>query len=321
MAKDTSLDLLVRALVISLVLHLVAFGGWKFGQTHGWWKESHLPNWLQTARSSLIKRIAKTIPPRTQPQQPITLTFVDVDPTLAVVEPPKNAKFTSSANTVASSTKKAESELPELTGKQQKVLKTTENSRPKPEAKPLQPTPEQKVEEKKPSPAPKSYTPGDLAIAKPSNKANDSKSEQPEVQPHRRPASVEEAKALQGITGDKMKHNGGGSHVGLSSSLDVRRTLTGDYDRLFVNAVQARWDFLLQNQQPTPQGEVRLEFKLHFDGRVTDVKIIRNTVDSFFSLLCQKAILDNSPYPRWTTEMRRELAGDTRDVTFTFFYE
>jgi len=319
-AKDPSLDLLVRALVISLVLHLFAFGGWKYGQTHGWWRESHLPHWLQAARSSLIKQIAKSVPPRTQPQS-ATLTFVDVDPTQAVAEPPKNAKYISSANTIASSTKQADTALPELTGRQQKVLKTTDNSRPKPEAKPLQPTPEPKVEAEKPSPAPKAYTPGDLAIAKPSTKANDSKSDQPEAQPHRRPRTVDEAKALNGITGDKMKHDGGAPHVGMTSSLDVRRTLTGDYDRLFVNAVQARWDFLLQNQQPTPVGEVRVEFKLHYDGRITDLKVIRNTVDSFFSLLCQKAILDNSPYPRWTTEMRRELAGDERDVTFTFFYE
>ncbi|MDB6056540.1 MAG: hypothetical protein JWO95_384 [Verrucomicrobiales bacterium] len=314
------MDLLVRALAISLVLHVFAFGTWKYGNTHGWWHESHLPNWLQTARTNLIKKIAKAIPPRTQPQQ-TTLTFVDVDPTQAVVEPPKNAKFTSSANTVASSTKQAESELPELTGKQQKVLKTTDNSQTKLKAQPLQPTPKPLPEAEKPSPAPKAYIPGDLAIAKPSKKASDAKSEEPEAQEHRRPKSVAEAKALAGITGDKMKHEGGGPRVGLASSLDVRRTITGDYDRIFVDAVQARWDFLLQGHRPFPTGEVRVEFKIHYDGRITDMKLTANTVDAFFSLLCQKAILDNAPYARWSQEMRRELAGDTRDVTFAFFYE
>lgn len=315
------MDLLVRALAISLVLHVCAFGTWKYGKTHGWWRESHLPNWLQTARSSLIKKIAKTIPHREQQPPPTVLTFVDVDPTKAVAEPPKNAKFTSSANTVASSTKKAESELPELTGKQDKVLKTTENVRPNPKAQPLQPTPKQLPEAAKPAPAPKSYTPGDLAIAKPSQKSNDSKSEEPETQPRRRPRSVEEAKARAGITGDKMKHEGGTPHVGLDPSLDVRRTLTGDYDRILVDAVQARWEFLLRGHRPFPTGEVRVEFKIHYDGRITDMKLVANTVDAFFSLLCQKAILDNAPYARWSPEMRRELAGDTRDVTFTFFYE
>lgn len=316
------MQLLVRALVISLVLHLVGFGGWKYGQTHGWWRESHMPNWLQALRDKLTHQIAKAIPAPVQRQQPVTLTFVDVDPTVSVAEPPKNAKYTSSANTVASSTKKAESELPELTGLQDKVLKTTENNKDKPKPQPLQPTPKPKaVEAEKPSPPKKTYTPGDLVIAKPSTKANDGKSDQPEAQPHRRPRSVEEAKAMHGITGDKMRHSGGGSHIALNSSLDVRKTVTGDYDRLFVDAVQARWDALLQDQQPTPVGDVRVEFKMHYDGRITDMKVVHNGVDSFFSLLCQKAILDNSPYPHWPIEMRRELAGDTRDVTFTFFYE
>lgn len=315
------MQLLVRALVISLVLHLFCFGAWKYGQTHGWWRESHLPNWLQAVHDKLIHRIAKALPAPVQQQQPVTLTFVDVDATHSVAEPPKNAKYMSSANTVAASTKKADSELPELTGTQEKVLKTTENNKDKPKPQPLQPTPKPKaVEAEKPSPPPKAYTPGDLAIAKPTKKATDGKSDQPEAQPHRRPRSVEEAKALHGITGNKMKHEGGTAHVANMSSLDVRKTVTGDYDRLFVDAVQARWDALLQDQQPTPVGEVRVEFKMHYDGRITDMKLVHNTVDSFFSLLCQKAILDNAPYPHWPTEMRRELAGDTRDVTFTFFY-
>lgn len=248
--------------------------------------------------------------------------FVDVDPALAVAEPPKNAKYTSSENTVASSTKKDESELPELTGNQEKVLKTTENDRPKPEpkAQPLRPTP--KVEAPKPSPAPKTYTPGDLAIAKPNDKLNDSKSTEPEAEQHQRPKTVAEAKAARGIAGNKTHHLGGSSNVGLTSSLDVRKSITGDYDRMFVDAVQARWDYLLQNSNSAaPVGEVHVVFKLHYDGRITDLKVIRSTVGDFFSLLCQKAILDNSPYPRWSQEMRRELAGDTRDVTFTFYYE
>jgi hypothetical protein len=338
LAKDSTSQLLVRALAISLVLHLVCFGTWKYGQTHGWWRESHLPAWLQNTRSKLVSSIAKKLPPPAPKVQtpPQTLMFVDVDPTLAVTETPKNAKFTSSANTVASSTKKAESELPELTGQQEKVLKTTENNKPKsqpiPEPQPVQPTlskakplqPSPKVREaEKPAPAPKAYTPGDLAIAKPRGKANDSKSEEPEAAaPPRRPKTVAEAKAMRGITGEKMKNVGGGPKVGMNSSLDVRRTVTGDYDRIFVDAVQERWDFLLQSQSAaTPVGEVRVEFKLHYDGRITDMKVVRNSVSDFYSLLCQKAILDNSPYARWSPEMRRELAGDTREVTFTFFYQ
>jgi hypothetical protein len=311
------MDLLVRALVLSLLIHVFAFGGWKFGQAHGWWKESHLPRWLQLARSSLVKQIAKNNPRRAQ-QQPVTLTFVDVDPTVAVTEAPKNAKYTSSVNTIAQSTKKDESQLPDLTGVQEKVLKTTDNDKSK--AQPLQPTPKALPEADKPSPPKKTYTPGDLVFAKPNTNLTSGKSDRPETQPRSRPRTVAEAKAARGITGDKMKHEGGSQNVGLSSSLDVRRTVTGDYDRAFVDAVQARWDYLLQDQSSTPIGEVALEFKMHYDGRITDMKMPHNGVDAFFALLCQKAILDNAPYARWSKEMRNELAGDTRDVTFTFYY-
>jgi hypothetical protein len=318
-AKDPSLNLLIRALVISLLIHFLAFGTWKYGQGHGWWQRSDLPRWLQLAQANLVKKIAKNIPQRSQSVPP-QLVFVDVDPSLAVAEAPKNAKFTSSANTVASSTKKAEDDLPEIKGAQDKILKTTDNSKTKPEPapQPLQPTPKHIAE--KPSPPPKQYVPGDLAIAKPNTNFNKGKSGQPEAAPHQRPRTVAEAKALRGITGEKMKHEGGSSHVDNHSSLDVRSTVTGAYDRIFIDAVQSRWDFLLEDQPSTPVGEVRLEFKLHYDGRITDMKMPHNGVDAFFALLCQKAILDNSPYARWTPEMRRELAGDTREVTFTFYY-
>ena len=321
MAKDSNLEVLVRALAISLIIHLFAFGSWKYGQTHGWWRESHLPHWLQMARSSLVKQISKANPERAHPPQSATLTFVDVDPTLAVAEPPKDAKYTSSANTIASSTKRDDSELPQLTGSQEKVLKTTENSNPESQAQPLQPTPKPLPQRPKPAPAPKSYTPGDLVFAKPSTNSNNSKTSEPEAEPHQRPRTVAEAKALHGIAGQKMKHEGGNQHVDMNSSLNVRRTVTGDYDRVFVDMVQARWDNLLQEHPATLVGEVRLEFKMHYDGRITDVKMTRNTVDQFLAQLCKMAILDNVPYPQWSKEMRRELANDTRDVTFTFYYE
>jgi hypothetical protein len=318
-AKDAKVDLLVRALAISLVLHLFAFGTWKYGQTHGWWRESHMPHWLQVVRSKLVQQMAKTIPPRTKPPQQ-TLTFVDVDQTQAVAEAPKNAKYTSSVNTIASSTKRDDSELPRLTGDQEKVLKTTDNAKPEPKPQPLQPTPKPLPEREKPAPPPKSYTPGQLVFAKPYTNANNGKTNEPEAAPHQRPRTVQEAKAHQGISGDKMKHDAGSSHVGLTSALDVKSTITGNYDRMFVDVVQTQWNYLTDDHRPFPPGEVQIQFKLHYDGRITDMKTVYTTVDGFYAMLCQKAILDNVPYQRWTVEMRRELAADVRDLTFTFYY-
>ena len=68
------------------------------------------------------------------------------------------------------------------------------------------------------------------------------------------------------------------------------------------------------------RGHVVLQFKLHHDGRITDMKVIENTVSETLSLICQKAVLDPAPFERWPTEMRQLNNGDVRSIQFTFFY-
>ena len=68
------------------------------------------------------------------------------------------------------------------------------------------------------------------------------------------------------------------------------------------------------------RGKVVVEFRMHFDGRVTDVKVNDADVGELYSLFCQKAIQDPAPYPRWPSDMRRQLQADYRDVRFSFFY-
>ena len=66
-------------------------------------------------------------------------------------------------------------------------------------------------------------------------------------------------------------------------------------------------------------GKVALEFHLHPDGRITDMKVLENTVDELLCLLCQRAILEPAPFAKWPMEMRR-LIGEDREIKFTFFY-
>jgi outer membrane biosynthesis protein TonB len=319
-AKDANLDLLIRALVISLALHLFALGTWKYGQKHGWWRESHVPHWLQVARDNLVKQMAKPPTQHAQPPQQQTLTFVEVVPVQASEKAPKEAKFFSSANSIASSTTKGDSVLPHLTGDQDKVLKTTENGEPATEAQPLQPTPKPLPQRDRPTPAPKPYNPGDLVFNRPNTNLIPSKTTEPETAPRPRPKTVQEAKMAQGMRGDPAHHDGGSQHIALNSTVDARHTAIGDYDRQFVDAVQSQWEYLTQDHFSWPPGEVRLEFTMHYDGRITDMKVKYSSVDGFYTLLCQKAILDNTPYATWTRDMRRELAGDKRVVKITFYY-
>ncbi|NBV25305.1 MAG: hypothetical protein EBS05_25750, partial [Proteobacteria bacterium] len=136
-----------------------------------------------------------------------------------------------------------------------------------------------------------------------------------------RPRTIKEAlarKAESGLVGDRMKQDGGVKSVG-PSALDVRGMTFGAYDAAIIQAIQQRWYSLLESR-PTPHGKVVVEFRMHYDGRVTDLKVNDADVGELYSLFCQKAIQDPAPFPRWPSDMRRQFQSDHRDVTFTFYY-
>ena len=136
-----------------------------------------------------------------------------------------------------------------------------------------------------------------------------------------RPRTIKEAlarRAESGLVGEKMKQDGGVSRLGISA-LDARGMAFGAYDAAVIQAIQQRWYSLLESR-PTPRGKVVVEFRMHFDGRVTDVKVNDADVGELYSLFCQKAIQDPAPYERWPSDMRRQMQADHRDVRFSFFY-
>ena len=136
-----------------------------------------------------------------------------------------------------------------------------------------------------------------------------------------RPRTIKEAlarRAESSLVGEKMKQDGGVSRLGISA-LDARGMAFGAYDAAVIQAIQQRWYSLLESR-PTPRGKVVVEFRMHFDGRVTDVKVNDADVGELYSLFCQKAIQDPAPYERWPSDMRRQMQADHRDVRFSFFY-
>jgi hypothetical protein len=280
--------------------------------------------------SKLLKPITAktaTVVPKPQPQVS-QLVFVDVDPALAEAAPPKAPKFYSANNSVAANPNPKSALVPEIRGSQEKVIKTTENTRLNP--KPLQPSPPSKETASSPEAKAlpkKAYTPGDLVMAKSEEKAQEKDGQSDtatgaEAQPqpvHRRPQTIAEAMAQRGMLGDKTRQDGGVKRLKMDSSLDVMKTSYGDYDREFIDAVQTRWYQLLENRSPGT-GKVVVEFRLHPDGRVTDLNIVQNEMSDLFGLLCAQAIREPSPYLPWPIEMRRDIPKDYRDVTFTFFY-
>jgi hypothetical protein len=310
---------LAWALVISLAFHALCFGGYEFSRTI-------LPVWLKQVKflAALAHQLERkpNWPPAPQPTE-VTRVFVEVNPAAATVEAPKNAKFYSSQNSKAANTEPdADTDTPTITGQQEHVAKAEDVPR---DPFPLRPSApqkeeqkakiEQKAEQEKPKP-----TIGDLAMAKPDPKLRTDTGKDERT----RPRTVAEAKLRQPqnnqIPGQKMKQEGGARHR-LVSSFDTVASPFGEYDRDFIAAVQQHWDNLLDSQQfaLNRTGKVVLQFRLNYDGRITDMHIIETTVGDTLAYVCQLAVTEPAPYVAWPMDMRR-LMGDSRQMTFAFFY-
>jgi hypothetical protein len=318
--------LLLRALIISLLIHLMVFGIWKWGESAGWWRNFQLPTWMQLTSKILVPAMPKKAL-AAQPMQPQQLVFVDVDPAQAEIVAPKNPKYYSANNSLAANPNPQKvSELPDIQGRQSKVMKTTPNAHSK--AQPLKPSPRQDASETPETKAlpKKAYTPGDLVMAKPQTKAQDKEGQAatvaPDAQPqpvHHRPRTLAEADAQHGLAGEKILQHGGAARIRMDSSLDAVKTSYGDYDAEFIDAVQTHWFQLLEKVTVIP-GTVVLEFRLHPDGRITDMKIIENGASELLGVVCEQAILEPAPYRPWPIEMQRDIPQGFRDLRFTFYY-
>src|SRR6185503_16739695 len=160
-------------------------------------------------------------------------------------------------------------------------------------------------------------TPGDMAKAKPLDGIELGLGEE---EKKLRPRTLQEARARNQLAGQKTKVDSGTKIRG-RVSLDVKVTPFSSYDAAFIAAVQQRWyDLLDTSQFAQRSGKVVLEFKLTYDGRITDLKTSDNEVGEILALLCQRAILDPAPYARWPDDMRRMIGANFREVTFTFYY-
>ena len=309
---------LVWALVISLVFHLLCFGGYEFGRTI-------LPVWMQRVKflAALAEQLKKKpVPPPQQPTE-VPLVFVDVNPAAATPDPPKDAKYYSSQNSKAANPDVADTDTVKIDGRQTVVTKAEDIPRTPAPLRPNVPQTdaqkgreEQQPEREKPKPAV-----GDLAMAKPV----------PKLQPdtgtaeQTRPRTILEAKMREAqrnqVSGQKMKQEGGVRRRLDISSFDAKATPFGAYDQALVDAIQQRWSDLLDSRQFALDrtGRVVVEFTLNYDGRVSDVEIVETTVGDTLAYVCRLAITDPAPYPKWSSDMRRQF-GDTRPVRFTFNY-
>jgi hypothetical protein len=104
----------------------------------------------------------------------------------------------------------------------------------------------------------------------------------------------------------------------LRSVGDIREP-SADYDAELVAAVRRHWAKLLQQTHRMPgKGKVVLQFNLHQDGRISDMKVVVCELEAYFGSLCQQAVLAIAPLPPWQPQMRRQIGADHHSATITF---
>jgi len=309
---------LAWAFTLSVAVHLFVWGGYVGGNKLGLWEKLRQPAWLQKLTQLPGRTARPQDKPRPKESEP-PLMFVDVSPDQATTEPPKDAKYYSSQNSQAANPDAdRDTNVPKITGQQEQVPKTEDAERNKfaklqPSLPTQEPQPELRASSK-----PK-LAPGDLTLAKPelNPRTDTGNAEKP------RPRRLSELAQNQIVRppGRKMKQAGGVKRLAMAS-LDAKATPFGAYDALFIDAVRNRWYDLLESREYASEarGHVVLQFKLHHDGRITDVKVAENTVSETLSLICQKAVLDPAPFEKWPTEMRLMVGEDFRRIQFTFYY-
>jgi outer membrane biosynthesis protein TonB len=292
---------LVLALLFSLLVHLVVWGGYEAEKKTGWLKKMFPP-----ARHKAVALAPKPVVPPVDPA-------IYLDVSQASAEAPKQAKYYSDKNSRAANPEVTiESDQPKLNGRQKNVPQTEDVPKPV-KAKPTPPTTaETKPEDK---PAASGLHPGALQPGKPADN--------PDSQPKPRPRTVREALAQQEKTPSlEMQQEGGVRQHKLQASLDAISTTYGAYDRALVSAVSQRWYDLLEIQHFAYDriGKVTVVFRLHPDGTITEAEITQNNVGQIWSYICLDAIEEAAPFAQWPADMRRMYSANFREITFTFYY-
>lgn len=326
------------ALLVSLALHLyVFFVAWL---VPGLMRRGWIPDWLKPVIAAVAPAVLAKDPAKARPVPPsdieIPLQFIEVDPALAATEPPKDAQFMSTANTVLANpvpSTEAKSE-PRIDGRREDTLKTFETVRPTKVVEPV--VPEDLVKEiareaMKPLPE-GGLKAGDVTLAKPvpdakTDRPQDAReaqeSREPKVPAQKKRKTVSQARAERGMmVGEQMKLDGGVPRFGVEPTFNVKATQFGEYSSRLTAAVQARWYQLLDERHYALErtGKVVVRFKLHPDGSVSAIATKLETTGEIYSLLCELAIDQPAPFGRWPPALLHEIGAEPVEVTFTFNY-
>jgi hypothetical protein len=301
--------------VLSLALHLLGWGAYELNLRTGWFER-----WPVFARlHQMLKLVPPPLPPLPREQTEPQLAFVQV--TEADPVAPAKPKFYSNNNSHAANPDADQNlDHPKINGQQTDVPQVETAHRTQLAKTP--PTPEAPPTPEQPRPAQPQPTlkAGDLDTGKPQDAPPQPQEQLPPRPPRLR--TLKEVRAQQHLAGVEMHQEGGVSRHASMASFDAIATPFGEYDAEFTQAVKQKWYDLLDSQNFAGDcvGRVTLHFHLNYDGTITDVSMVDRSVDMHYAYLCQQALTEPAPFAKWPEEMRREIGGNRRDMTFTFFY-
>lgn len=280
----------------------------------------------------------------------LSLIYVEVDPETAIEEAPEDAQYYSAENTEAADLAEQQEERPEIDGTQTEVLRLMNNvsseategaqaaspviaqdsaaSEGQPDAEPetemnpseiggwdlqesqeaLQKVVIQEQEKEKESAETLKSTLGDLKGEKTPT-------------PRRPPRTLAEAQMRQAsLESELTQQEGGSEKIAINSTVSSRSTLYGAYDAIMFRVIEKHWHSILRSSSSHGLGRVQLEFRLHSDGRISQLRISQRDTPLSLAIYCRRAVEETAPYPPWPKEMLDEVGKDYRDLDLSFHY-
>lgn len=122
------------------------------------------------------------------------------------------------------------------------------------------------------------------------------------------------------VMGPLMESAGGASRRG-KLAIDATFSEFGEYQQQFFAAVVSVWYQDIDYYQPIDiNARVLVEFTMHADGTVKDVKARQSNATDIARIICENAISKPREFRPWTKEMI-EVYGEARTLTVLFIYQ
>jgi hypothetical protein len=331
------------AALVTLAIHLAVAAGIIWGE----WLET--PSIFQTVKpKERLVTVRLLAEPEAKPEAKVNpQVFVPVDPNVATEQAPKETKNYSNANSLAANPETGKTKTPNIEGEQKTERRAhTDDASAASQRLAAKPAPA-KPQSARPvtapvvipnKPTPRRPTPptivqsgdsGQLAPLQPFNPPDFSSTVPMPISKlnERRPPSLAEAQSQLGkgtLAGRPSPFDGGVQRKG-PHALDVRLTGFGEYDARFIATIKAKWYKLLETRKLRYPGTVMIDFVLHADGRITQMKVRENTITNAAAggiqeYCCRESINGSALFERWSEVMLQKLKTDSRNCRITFSY-